>query len=190
MKVSIGISNRHVHLTREAIDILFGKDYELTFKNKLSQSDQFAANETVIIKGPKNEIEKVRVLGPIRSYNQIEVSKTDSFKLGVNPPVRNSGDIKGSSPITIIGPKGILNLNEGCIIATRHLHASPDDLIKYGLKNNQIVSIKINGGKSAILNDVHVKSEPGFVLEVHLDTDDANGCLLNQGDEAELIINE
>lgn len=190
MKVNVGVSNRHVHLTKESVDVLFGKDYELTFKNKLSQSDQFAAMETVTIKGPKEKIEKVRVLGPTRKYNQVEVSKTDSFKLGVNPPVRDSGDIEGSSPITIIGPKGILNLDKGCIIATRHLHANPNDLIKYGLKENQIVSIKINGEKGATLNDVHVKVDPGFVFEVHLDTDDANGCLVKQGDEVELIINE
>ena len=190
MKVNVGVSNRHVHLTRESVNILFGKDYELTFKNKLSQGNQFAAMETVIIEGPKNRIENVRVLGPIRNYNQVEVSKTDSFKLGVNPPVRDSGDVEESSPITIIGPNGTLNLNEGCIIANRHLHANPDDLIKYGLKENQILSIRVNGEKGATLDNVHVKVEPDFVFEVHLDTDDANGCLIKQGDEVELIINE
>lgn len=190
MKVKVGVSNRHVHLTREAVDILFGKDYELTIKNKLTQRNQFAANETVIIKTTKNQIEKVRVLGPLRDYNQVEISKTDSYKLGINPPVRNSGDLEGSAPITIIGPKGILELDKGCIIAARHLHISTSDLAKYNLKENQSLSIKTCGEKGATLNNVHVKCAPEYVFEVHLDTDDANACLIKQGDEVELIIND
>ena len=190
MKVKVGVSNRHVHLTREAADVLFGKNYELTIKNKLTQRNQFAANETVIIKTPKNQIEKVRVLGPLRDYNQVEISKTDSYKLGIDPPVRNSGDLEGSSPITIIGPKGVLELDKGCIIAARHLHISTSDLAKYNLKENQSLSIKTCGKKGATLDNVYVKSYSNFTLEVHLDTDDANACLIKQGDEVELIIND
>ena len=190
MKVKVGVSNRHVHLTPEALEVLFGKDYQLTIKKPLTQRNQFAANETVIIKTDKSQIENVRILGPLRDYNQIEISRTDAYKLGINPPVRNSGDLEGSSPITIIGPKGVLDLNEGCIIAARHLHISTSDLAKYNLKENQSLSIKTLGPKGATLNNVYVKSYADFNLEVHLDTDDANACLIKQGDEVELIINE
>ena len=187
MKISVGISNRHVHLTKDALELLFGKDFKLEVQKELSQKGQFASTSLVTIKGPKGEIPNVRVLGPVREYNQVEISKTDSFKLGVNPPVRNSGDLSGSFPITIIGPNGILELNEGCIIATRHIHISYDDLNKIGLPNNSKVQIKINGEKGGILDNVYLKASENGTLELHVDTDDANANLLNQGDLVEVI---
>ncbi len=190
MKVSVGVSNRHVHLTREVTDILFGKGYEFHIKKPIKQPGQYAAEETVTIRGPKNSIENVRVLGPIRKYNQVEISRTDSYKLGVNPPVRNSGDIIGSSPIDIIGPNGSVSLSEGCIITTRHLHITPQKLQELGLHENQLLSMKINGEKSAILNNVHIRCSENSFFEIHIDTDDANANMINQDDEVEIFINE
>ncbi len=190
MKVSVGVSNRHVHLTRDVADILFGKNYEFHIKKMIKQPGQYAALETVTIKGPKNSIENVRVLGPIRKYNQVEISRTDAYKLGVKPPIRNSGDLIYSSPIEIIGPNGSVSLKEGCIITTRHLHITPQKLQELGLNENQLLSIKVEGEKSAILNNVHIRCSENSYFEIHIDTDDANANMINQDDEVELIIND
>ena len=187
MKVKVGISNHHVHLTNETLEVLFGKGYKLEIQKELSQKGQFASTSLVTIKGPKGGIPNVRVLGPTRNYNQVEISKTDCFKLGVNPPVRNSGDLIGSSPITIIGPCGQITLNEGCIIATRHIHISFDDLKKLNLTNDSKVKVKIDGEKGAILDNVYLKAGDESSLELHLDTDDANANLIKQGDEVEVV---
>lgn len=186
MEVPVGISNRHVHLTKEAVEILFGKDYSLTKRNDLTQPGQFACEEVVTIKTNKSEIKKVRVLGPIRSYNQVEISKTDAYTLGLNPPVRNSGDVLGSEVITIVGPNGEIEV-EGCIIASRHIHITKEQAKKLNLEDDQIVSVKVNSIKSSILNDVHIKILDEAYFELHLDTDDANACLLKQNDIVELI---
>lgn len=187
MKINIGVSARHVHVTEEDVKILFGEDYKLTEKSPLSQKGQYACNEQVVIKGPKGEIERVRILGPERNKTQVEISKTDSFKLGINPPVRNSGDLEGASEITIIGPNGSITKN-AAIIAARHVHANYDDAKKYGLKEDEFVSIKINGEKSGILSNVYVRLNENFTFEAHIDTDDANAFLIKNGDEAELIV--
>lgn len=187
MKVKVGISNHHVHLTEDTLKILFGQNYKLEAEHNLSQPEEFASTSKVTIQGTKGKLENIRVVGPTRAYNQVEISKTDAFKLGVNPPVRNSGDLIGSSPITIIGPNGQITLNEGCIIATRHIHISYNDLEKYSLKNKQTVSIKIDSEKPSILEKVYIKAMERANLELHLDTDDANANMLKQGDEVELI---
>lgn len=187
MKVSVGVSNRHVHLTRQHLDILFGANYELTKLKDLSQQGQFASNEKVDIKTDKGEIKGLRILGPIRSYTQVEISKTDSFTLGLNPPVRESGDIENSEKITIVGPKGELYIEQGVIIATRHIHLTNDDLIKYGLDKNETVKIKVNGIKGSILDNVSLKVDDSYTLELHIDTDDANASLIKQGDLVEII---
>lgn len=186
MKVSIGISNRHVHLTREHINILFG--CELENIKDLVQIGEFASKQTVTIKTEKSEIPNVRVLGPARSYTQVEISRTDSFKLGLNPPVRESGDIKGSEPITLIGPKGTVTLTEGCIIANRHIHMNPDKANELGLKHNQIVSVKIDTIKGGILNNVYIKVTPKGVLELHLDHDDANAFMIDKDIKGEICL--
>lgn len=187
--VPIGVSNRHVHLTREHLDILFGKDYELTKAKDLSQPGQFAANETVTIIGPSlRPIEKVRVLGPLRKASQVEISMTDSYVLKVKPPVRESGNIAGSSPITLIGPKGVVTLSEGCIIANRHIHMSPKDAERYGIKDGDTVNVSVIGkGKRTLWYDVQIRVNKDFVLEMHVDTDDANAAGIGNGSLVSIV---
>lgn len=187
MKVSIGVSNRHVHLTKEHLEVLFGEGYELEKKSDLTQPGMFASNSLVTIKSEKSEIENVRIVGPVRTYTQVEISKTDAYKLGINPPVRDSGNISGSSPITIIGPVGTLNLEEGCIIPTRHIHILPSQLKMYGFKENDKLNIKINGEKGGILSNVGLKVSEESFFELHIDTDDANAHLIKNGDIGEII---
>lgn len=187
--VPIGVSNRHVHLTREHIDILFGKDYELTKAKDLSQPGQFAANEMVTIIGPSlRPIEKVRVLGPLRKASQVEISMTDSYVLKVKPPVRESGNIAGSSPITLVGPKGVVTLSEGCIIANRHIHMSPKDAERYGIKDGDTVNVSVLGkGKRTLWYDVQIRVNKDFVLEMHVDTDDANAAGIGNGSIVSIV---
>ena len=181
MKIKVGVSNRHVHLKQTDLDILFGK--ELTIKNKLNQPGQFACNETVTIKTEKAEISNVRVLGPVRNYTQIEISKTDAYKLGINPPVRTSGDLDGSEEVTLIGPNGKIKTN-GCIIADRHIHITYADKQKYNFPDK--VNVKIDGEKQGII-EVNIKPSEVAFYELHLDTDDANAFLLKNEDEVEIL---
>ena len=187
MEVNIGISNRHVHLTKEHLEILFGSGYELEKKIDLTQPGQYASTAIVAIKTDKAEINNVRVLGPVRSYTQVEISKTDAYKLGLNPPVRNSGDIKGSEAITIVGPNGSININEGCIIAARHIHILPNQVKSYGLEGREKVNVKLNGEKGGIITNVYLKVSDDAFFELHLDTDDANAHLIKNGDIGEII---
>lgn len=187
MKVKVGVSARHVHVTKEDVKILFGEDYELTKKVDLTQPGQYACNEQVELEGPKGTIKRVRILGPERGETQVEISKTDSFALGINPPVRNSGDLTGASEITIIGPCGRVTKN-AAIIAARHIHATKQDAIKYGFLDKEFVSINVSGEKSGTLDNVYVRLSDSFYYEVHLDTDDANSFLIKNGDEVDLII--
>ena len=185
MKVSLGISNHHVHLNDEDYKILF-KDTKMEVRNMLTQPDQFASNLTVDIEGPKKKLEKIRVLGPNRDYTQVEVSKTDCYKLGIDPPVRDSGDLEGSSIVKIIGPYGVVE-KECAIIATRHIHVDKHIIKEKGLEGIKEVSIKIEGEKSGIIEHVHLKETENANFELHLDTDDANAFLLKQGDIVEII---
>jgi putative phosphotransacetylase len=187
IKVPVGISGRHIHLSRKDLDILFGNGYELTKKKDL-MGGQFAAEECVTIIGSKlTSIEKVRILGPIRKDNQIELSKTDSIKLGIKIPLRESGNIDGSGAITIVGPAGALFLNEGCIIAKRHIHMSPSDAIRYGIKNNDLVKVKASGERGGILEAVKVRIDSAYTLEMHIDTDESNAMDIKCGDLLEII---
>lgn len=180
MKVSVGVSNRHIHLTKEHMNLLF--QTELHNKKNIKQPNQFAAEETVTIQTNKGKIEHVRVLGPIRSYTQVEISKTDAYMLGIDPPIRDSGDLKGSAPITIIGPKGQLTLSEGCIIANRHIHITPKQVAYYGLEGLTEVHVQIDGEKGGMLSHVFLKKSEDSFFELHLDTDDANAFQLKNGD--------
>lgn len=182
-EIPIGISNRHIHLTKEDMETLFGKGYELTPLKDLSQPGQYACKETLTLIGPSmRAIEGVRVLGPLRKNSQIEISVTDSFVLKLKPPVRESGDTKGSAPVTIIGPKGIVNLNEGCIIANRHIHMSPSDAEKFGVKDGDYVTVNaFSGTKKTKWYDVQIRVSDKFRLEMHIDTDDANATGLKNG---------
>lgn len=187
MKVQVGISNRHVHLTKEHLEILFGENYNLENIKDLKQPGQFASSSLVTIKTEKNEIKNVRVLGPVRDYTQVEISKTDAFKLGLNPPVRESGNVEGSEPITIVGPSGTLNLEEGCIIADRHIHITPKQKEIYGFSNKDKVNVLLGGEKGGILFNVSLKVSEQSYFELHIDLDDANAHLVNQNDIVEII---
>lgn len=187
LKVTIGISNRHVHLTDDDLKILFGENFKLEKARPINQPGQYASVSTVTLKGRKDVLKNVRVLGPTRPYTQIEISKTDAYKLGVNPPVRMSGDIKESSPITIIGPKGKLELKEGCIIADRHIHILPEQRKLYGLEGIDKVSVRLPGEKGGIIDNVYIRESESSYYEMHLDTDDANAHLLKNGDMAEIL---
>ncbi len=187
MKVSIGVSGRHIHLTREHLEILFGTDYKLEKKSDLKQPGQFASSALVTLKTDKSIIEHVRVLGPLRDYTQVEISKTDAHKLGINPPVRNSGDLIDSSPVTIIGPMGSIDLKYGCIIATRHIHIRPDQMRAYSFEGRKTVNVKLPGEKGGIIYNVYLKVSEESFFEMHLDLDDANAHLINNGDIGEII---
>lgn len=188
-KIPVGISNRHIHLCREHIDILFGKDYKLNVLRELSQPGQYACKETLTIAGPSLKvIENVRILGPERKVSQVEISKTDSFILKVKPPVRESGDIEGSEAVVIIGPKGVVKLDEGCIIANRHIHMSREDGEKFGVADGSYVTVDANSGtRRTRLFDVQVRVSEAFRLELHLDTDDANAAGLSNGSTVEIV---
>lgn len=178
--IPVGVSNRHIHLTKEDMETLFGAGYELTHLKDLSQPGQYACKETLTIVGPSlRPIENVRVLGPLRKASQVEISRTDSFTLKVKPPVRESGSLAGSAPITIIGPKGVVSLKEGCIIANRHIHMSPEDGAKYGVNDGDYVTVDAVGERRTRFYDVQIRVSDKFRLEMHLDTDDANAAGLN-----------
>ncbi|MDR2939250.1 MAG: phosphate propanoyltransferase [Clostridiales bacterium] len=183
----IGVSARHVHLKQEHVEILFGPGYSLT-KAKTLMGGQFAANEKVTIVGLKlRAIENIRVLGPTRNFTQVEISDTDAVKLGVNAPLRESGDIKGSAPVTIIGPKGAIYLEEGMIVAKRHIHMPPADALAAGLKDGDFVSVHADYEKGLIFNDVKIRVDESFTLEMHIDTDEANACRAKTGDKVALF---
>jgi len=168
MEIKVGVSNRHVHLTREDIDILFGKDYELTPRNYLDQPGQYATEETVTLKTDKNIKEHVRIVGPARNYTQVEILESDKEYFGINPPIRNSGDLDNSEDITIIGPNGIVNKKNICIIANRHIHINTRD--KNSFKEDQIVSVKIN---NKVLGNIHIKIGDNYATALHINKDDA-----------------
>jgi putative phosphotransacetylase len=175
IKIPIEVSARHIHLTQADLETLFGKGYELTAEKALSQTGQFAAREILTIKTEKGEFNKVRIVGPVRNYSQVEISKTDALKLGLNPPLRVSGGAEGSPGITIIEPEGQkIELKEGVIIAQRHVHASPEDAAQYGLKNGQIFSVKIAGERGLTFDNVAVRIDPTYVWAMHIDTDEGN----------------
>ena len=179
--VPVGISARHVHLTREAIDILFGKGYLLTKFKDLSQPGQFAANEKVMIEGKTGNRMELRILGPERAYNQVELALSETRRLGIRPPVRSSGNIKGTPGIKVIGPKGSLTLKEGVIIADRHIHMTPADARWFGVKNGERVEVVVPGEKGGVMREVLIRVSEAGRLDFHVDVDDANAFLLEQG---------
>ena len=189
--VPVGVSNRHIHLSQADLETLFGKGYELTKFKDLSQPGQYACKEQLTLIGPSlKSIEGVRVLGPVRKESQVEISRTDSFTLKVKPPVRESGKIQGSAPITIVGPKGIVTLKEGCILANRHIHMSVEDGKAFGVNDGDYVAVEAKGdGKRTVLYDVQVRVSDKFALEMHLDTDDANACGIGNGAKVKIVKN-
>ena len=183
--VPIAISGRHVHLDRASMDALFGEGSELTVHRNLSQPGQYAARETVALVGPRGRIDGVRILGPLRSSPQIEISRTDEFRLGVDAPIRASGKTAGSAPITLEGPAGTLHLSEGLICAWRHIHMTPADAAAYGVENGDQVEVAVTGGpRDLIFGDVLIRVKDSYVLEMHIDTDEANAAELSPRDAA------
>lgn len=180
--IPVGVSNRHIHLTRADVDTLFGAGYELQPLKDLSQPGQYACKECLTIVGPSlRPIENVRVLGPLRKATQVEISRTDSFTLKVKPPVRESGKLDGSAAITIIGPKGVITIPQGCIIANRHIHMSPADGERFGVKDGDYVTVDAEGTRRTRFFDVQVRVNDAFRLEMHVDTDDANAAGIGNG---------
>jgi putative phosphotransacetylase len=190
MKRSVitNISNRHIHLTQEHVDILFGKNHCLKKTKDLMQPGEHACEETVTIKGPKGEIPRVRVLGPIRKNTQVEVSIGDTIKLGIEAHIRLSGDLAGSAPITVISPTASIDLKEGCIVAKRHVHMSDAQAAEYGVKNQDIVSIKAGTEREVIFNNVVARVSPNMTLECHLDIEEANAAGIKNGTIAEIVL--
>jgi len=173
--IPVEISNHHVHLTRGSLDILYGKDYELTKLRDLSQPGEFASNEQVsIVSANMKVIEKVRILGPLREYTQAELSITDGYFLGLDLPTRISGNIEGSPPIIFIGPQGVLTLSEGAIRAARHIHMTPENAESYQVKNGDRVKVEVSGDHGVIYKDVVIRVSQKSKLALHLDTDEAN----------------
>lgn len=188
-RVPVGISNRHVHLSEEDLATLFGPGYGLTVAKDLSQTGQYAAEETVTLVGPKGVLQRVRVLGPVRSKTQVEISRTDAFALGVKPPVRDSGELVDSPGIVVVGPAGCVKLSEGVVLAKRHIHMTPAEAEKFGLKDKDYVKVAVTEGPRPLTFDnVLVRVREDFVLELHLDTDEANAACLNNGQEVDLIV--
>ena len=185
MGIIIGVSNRHVHLSEEVFNKLFNNKVMEEVRT-LTQIGEFASNLKVSLKTDKGIIDNVRVLGPIRNYTQVEISKTDAYKLGLNPPVRESGEIEGSENITIIGDNEVY-VESCCIIASRHIHAHPNDIERYNLDPNKKYSVRVLGEKGGVMDNVSIKVSDKYVFEMHIDTDDANAHLLVSGSEGIIL---
>lgn len=185
--VPVGVSARHIHLTQEHIEILFGKGYQLTEFKPLSQPGQYAANETVEVVGSKGSFNKVRILGPARPASQLEISRTDSFAIGVKAPVRESGDIEGTPGVLVKGPAGEVELQDGVIVAARHIHFHTSDAEKWGIEDKQKLRVRVGGERGVVFENVVARVSEKFALDMHIDTDEANASGVKNGDTAEII---
>lgn len=180
-QVPVGISMRHIHLSRREVDALFGRTYQLTPLRPLSQPGQFACQECLDVIGPKGVLHNVRILGPERPEAQVELAQTDCRTIGLKAPVRSSGHVEGTPGILLRGPRGVLSLPQGVIIADRHLHMSTAQAAAFGLSDGDTVRVRVDGGKPGILDGVLVRAGDKYELDLHLDTDDANAFQLKQG---------
>jgi len=186
-KIPVEISNRHIHLAKDHINVLFGKDYKLKVKKKLSQPGQFATEETVTLINKDRKIENIRIIGPERDQTQVELSKTDALNLHINAPLRLSGDLEGTPGIVIQGPKGSVALEKGVIVSRRHIHLSEEQAEKLGLKNQKYISVRIDGEKETVFNKLVVRIGSDHNLAVHLDTDEGNAACVNKKTFGKLI---
>jgi len=177
--IPVGISNRHVHLSQQDLVKLFGEDYKLQKKKDLSQPGQYACCETIILCGPKGAIENVRILGPTRKKTQVEILATDGFTLGINPKVRLSGDLQGTDGITLVGKKGSVSIEEGVIIAQRHIHMSLEDSKRLQVEDGQVVSVEVAGRRGGTYDHVAVRATENSALECHFDLEEANAMGLH-----------
>jgi putative phosphotransacetylase len=185
--VVANISNRHIHLCQGDLEKLFGSGYTLTKTKDLMQPGEHACQETLKIVGKKGEIDRVRVLGPLRRFTQVEISMTDNIQLGMNAPIRCSGDIAGSAPVRIVGPAGTIDLAEGCIVAKRHVHMTTADAGRYGIKDGDILRLQCGGERGLVFGNVVARVSDKMVLECHLDTDEANAAGLRNGDRVTIL---
>jgi putative phosphotransacetylase len=185
--VPVGVSARHIHLSQEHIELLFGAGYELKPMKPLSQPGQFAAEETVAVFGPKGKFDKVRILGPARKASQIEISKTDSFQLGIDAPVRESGNIEGTPGITVKGPAGEVVLERGVIIAARHIHFHTKEAAEWGIRDKQLLRVRVGGTRPLVFEDVIARISDQFALDMHIDTDEANAAGIKNGETAVIL---
>ena len=187
LAIPVGVSARHCHLNQEAMDILFGPGYQLNVYRKLFQPGAFASEEMISVVGPRlRAIERVRILGPTRGYNQVELARTDAIYLGVQPPVRDSGDLAGAKPVTFIGPKGSITV-DAAIRAARHIHLTPSEVDRIGLAGKDRIRVQVGGEKGLIFENVRLKIDESYVTEIHLDTDDANAAELACGDTVTIL---
>ncbi|KAB2954496.1 phosphate propanoyltransferase [Heliorestis acidaminivorans] len=187
IKIAIGVSNRHIHMAKQDMEILFGKGHEPKMLKHLSQPGQYASEEVVALLGPKGTIENVRLLMPLRKKTQIEVSLTDCYKLGIAPVIRDSGDIEGTPGLTLVGPKGQLTLKEGVIVAARHIHLRPKEAELFKLSDGDRISVQISGSRALRLDQVLIRVDPSFASELHIDTDEANAGAVKNGELATLL---
>jgi len=188
LKVVCGVSARHLHLSTKDLALLFGEEASLTNIKDLNQPGQFACEQRVDLVGPKNTIKNVRVLGPERKQTQIEVSLTDCVTLGIQAPIRDSGNLAGSGPITLKGPLGSIELTEGVIVAMRHVHFHPDEATPYGIKDKDMIRIRTTTNpRSLVFEQVLARVNPAYALEFHIDTDEANASGLKTGDLVEIL---
>ncbi|MBU5484540.1 phosphate propanoyltransferase [Clostridium sp. MSJ-11] len=186
-EIPVGISNRHIHLSQKDLESLFGKDYELTKIKDLSQPGQYACKEVVTICGPKGAIEKVRILGPVRSKTQVEVLAGDCIKLGTVPHVKLSGDLSRTSGITVVGAKGSVQIEEGLIVAQRHIHMTPENARNLGVHDGEIVSIKFDDLRGGIYSNVAIRANDSSKLECHLDIEEANAMGINSKSKITIV---
>ena len=186
MKLPIALSNKHIHLSQADIDVLFGQGYELTHKKDLSQPGQFACEEMVEVVGPKGST-KMRVLGPARPESQVEVSLADARALGIAVPVRQSGDVEGTPGCKLVGPKGEVEMSRGVIVAARHIHMSLEDAERFGVKDKDVVSVQTTGERALLFNNVLVRANAAFALEMHVDLEEGNAAGVKNGDLVELV---
>ncbi len=189
--VSVQVSVRHLHLAQPEIDTLFGKNYHLTKQRDLYQPGEFAAEEVVTLVGSKlRSIANVRVLGPVRQRTQVEISRTDAISLGIDAPVRRSGELDGSAAVTLVGPKGSITLADCCIVANRHIHISTVEARQWDLQADDVITVKVLGSKKTIFGDVQVRVGDNFKLVMHIDTDDANAADIICGTQVEILEKE
>ena len=185
--IPVGVSGRHLHLSRAHLDALFGAGYELTKKKDLSQPGQYASEETVDIMTTKGAFTRVRILGPVRKETQIELALTDAVKLGINPPIRDSGNVAGSPGVVLVGPNGTITLDQGAIAALRHIHKTPADAERFGVKDKDIVQVECPGERGMIMGQVLVRVNDQYALEMHVDTDEGNAACLKTGDKVRIV---
>ena len=187
-KIPVGVSVRHVHISKKDLETLFGPGAELHPFRELYQPGEYAAQEMVSIAGPRMRVlEKVRILGPSRDRSQVELARTDAIFLGIDAPVRMSGDLKGSAPVTLIGPKGVVELKEGCIRAMRHIHMNPKEADTFGLKNGDVVKLRVGGPSGVTFDNVVIRLSDKVRLQVHLDTDEGNVADIHCNQDVEII---